>query len=153
METLFEKPNLKEVHLCGSHSIDGYPKAALENLDNFRKENDKRFEIFVFGFYYEYFKSFPEMQKQWFDNDLTKTLNFFIQNLPLMAETVYSFYEVDYCKLENLGNEELDSFLRKFKNIRTVLVEGCVKDEKRLLDFLSKTKPIIKPIISFLIST
>ena len=137
---LFTNQNLKEVHLCGPAPDSGYPEDILRILSEFREQNGKRFEMFVYGISYGHYKNLPEKQRQMFW--LWENTTFLVQNRSLMAETVYSKFTVQYCQLEHLSDEELDQFARKFQNIGCVSVDRNIANEERLLKFLEKqSKP------------
>lgn len=112
--------NLREVHLCG-YNYTFFSEKDLERLEKFREQKGRSFEIFVNGFYYEPYKRLSKEQKstEW----LQKNTWFLAQNLSHLAETVYMYLKVNYCQLEDLDDDKLSEFARKFINIVNVSVE------------------------------
>lgn len=146
LNSFFERVslNLKEIHFC-EHRHSGVElsasklNATLLALDSIRNQGKRRFEIIVFGFYYEHFKEFAEecKSKEWLD----KNSNFLLENQSLLAKTVHCEFDIDYNRLENSSDKELEEFCRRIKKIRIVSVNEKAKSEKRLLAFLRTTKP------------
>ena len=135
IKTFLKKPNFKELH------VERFYPTVLEELVNYRAQERGKFEIFVYGFKYEHFQHFPENQKrsQW----LSSHTEFLLQNLSLMAETVHSDYPVYFRAIDTVGEEVLERFLKKLKNVHSIVLDNDVKNEEHLLNFLFKIKPNI----------
>ena len=137
--SLFAGKSLKEVHQSGP--VSGYSDSFLKTLAKFREENNKQFEMFFNGIYYERYKDLPQKQQHmhWHRENM---MSFLLQSRSIMAKRVYSDLLIEYCQLEHLSDEELNQFVRKFENIKSVSVDRNVANEWRLLEFLEKqSKP------------
>ena len=134
--------HLKEVHLR-SPKITSFP-GQIGKLDEFRKESNRHFEIFVQGLGLEFYKEAiirtnehePKM-KEW----LEEHTDFLVRNQHMMPKKVFLDFGINYDHLEALSVAERNVFLRKFEYVRSVSVNRQVENEKRLLELLEKTHP------------